>query len=310
MMHVVPSLLLFWGSIAVGYAARRARWLPPDFAPRCLRCIATWIAPPTALLSMWVLDFTHLTLLSLPFLGLAVSMASLLPAWWLARRWALSGPRRGSWLLSALFSNVGYLGALIAFALWGEQAYGLCTMYFLFFGTIVYTLGYTIGGRYGAASSTVAPLATNSWEWWHWTPMVGTLIGLSLSFGGVARPLVLGPFNRALIPLLTGAYLFTVGTTMRCSRVGAYWREGLWMSAIKLLYAPLIGTTLAWLFGYQHLLNGLVFRVAVLESAMPTAITSLTLPALFRLDQDFANSLWIITTLASMLVIPLLLWRL
>ena len=306
MNRLISSFCLFWGSIILGYLARRLRLLPPTFAPDVIRWLASWIAPPVVLLAMWVIELHHVALISLPFVGLAVSVASVLPAWWLMRRWQLSNGQRGSWLLAAFFSNVGYLGAIVAFAVWGEQAYGLCMLYFLFFGVLVYTVGYHIGDRYGT-STTAEARAAKPLELWRWTPMVGTVVGLALSWWRVPRPPVLTAVNHALIPLLTGVYLFTVGTTFHFSRVGRHWRPALWMSAIKLVYAPLVGGLLAWWLGYRHLLHGVVWRVTILESAMPTAITSLTLPALFGLDQDFANGLWIITTLCSMLVIPLLL---
>lgn len=306
-MHIGGSLLLFWGSIFLGYAARRARFVTPAFAPRFIRFMASWIAPPVVLSAMWAVDFTRLTLVSLPFVGLAVAAASAAPAIWLGRRWRLPGPRYGSWLVAALFSNVGFLGALVAFAAWGEEAYGLCTLFFLFFGVVVYTVGYAVGDRYGAHRSEAA-LAQRQLELWRWTPMAGTLVGMGLSWAEVPRPLLLAAVNQALIPLMTGLYLFTVGTTLHLSRVRMFVREGLWMSVIKLVYAPLVGALLGWALGYHRMMDGLVFRITVLESAMPTAITSLTLPALFRLDQDFANSLWVITTLCSMVVIPLLFW--
>lgn len=307
-VSISSSLLLFWGSIALGYLARRARFVTTTFAPTTIRLLAASVAPPVAMLSMWIVDLKHLTLMGLPFIGVTVSVLSLLPAWWLARRWQLNGPQRGSWLVGAFFSNVGFLGALVAFAVWGESAYGLCTLYFLFFGLTVYTVGYGIGERYGHL--TTDEQRPSQLELWRWTPMVGTLAGLGLSWFEVSRPSFLGPINRALIPVLTGTYLFIVGTTLHVGRVGRYVREGLWMCAIKLLYAPLVGAGLAWLLGYHHAPDALAFRVVVLEAATPTAITSLTLPALFGLDQDFANSLWVITTLASMAVIPLLLWLL
>ena len=271
-MHIGSSLALFWGAILLGYAARRARFVTLTFAPQMTRWLATWVAPPVALLAMWANEFTRLPVISLPFIGLAVSCASLAPAWWLMRRWRLSKPRAGSWLLSAFFSNVGFLGALVAFAVWGERAYGLCTLYFLFFGLGVYTVGYGIGDRYGASVPVESPGARQL-ELWRWTPMVGTLAGVALSWRGVPRPVVLTAINHALIPLMTAAYLFIVGTTMHMSRVGRFWREGLWMSAIMLVYAPLVGAALGAWWGYRHLPDPLVWRVVLLESAMPTAIT-------------------------------------
>lgn len=302
-MSLSASLYLFWSALICGYAARRFRWLPGDFAPRCVQWMAAWVAPPVALLAMWVVDLRSVTLIGLPLLGVVVSFASLLPAWLLAPRLHLTGPRLGSWLVAAFFSNVGFLGALVAFTVWGEAAYGLCTLFFLCFSLLVYTIGYGIGDRYGTRPRD----GRSSWELWRWAPMVGTITGLTLSWWQVPRPPVLAPLNHALIPVMTGTYLFMVGTTMRFHHVGRHVRDGLWMSAIKLLWAPAVCALCAWLLGYHRLMDGLPFRVAVFEAAMPSAITSVTLPALFGMDQDYANSLWVVTTLCSMLSIPLLL---
>ena len=301
------SLLLFWGALGVGYGARRLHLVPPSFAAPCIRWLASFVAPPVILFAMWVVDLKHLALVSLPFVGLAVSGASLLPAWWLARRWQLPSSQRGSWLVSAFFSNVGFLGALIAFVVWGEGAYGLCQLFFLFFGPAVYTVGYGLAGRYAPRPDTAAPRRV---ELWRWAPMVGTLVGLALSWWEVPRPGFLTTVNRALIPWMTAIYLFTIGTMVHVSRVGRDVRPALWMCGIKLLYAPLVGAGLAWLLHYHTLQEGLVFRVVVLESAMPPALTSLTLTTLFALDQDFANSLWIVGAVLSMAVVPVVLWLL
>ena len=122
------GVCLFVGSLALGWALRRRGWLSERHANRVIRLTMRWLSPVVLCLSFWRLRFTDARLIWLPVIGCAVSGASLLPAWWYARRARLSAPQTGSFLTCAFFSNLGFLGAFIAFALYGEAAYGLAML--------------------------------------------------------------------------------------------------------------------------------------------------------------------------------------
>ena len=49
---------------------------------------------------------------------------------------------------------------------------------------------------------------------------------------------------------------------------------------------------------------GLPFKVLVVVSFMPVAFNALVPPALYGFDLDLANSAWIVTTLALLVIVP------
>ena len=214
-------------------------------------------------------------------------------------------PQAGSFLTCALFSNLGYLGAFTAFALFGEPGYALCMLYLVFFTPSFYTLGFAIASRYGRSGAASA-LADASDRELRVYPFAGMLAGALLSLTGVPRPLWLAQLNHLLIPLSTAVYLVAVGSQVTPASPRPWLRPCLVMSGIKFLYTPLI----AWLFASAVHLHGLPRLIVLLQASTPVAVSPLVLPLFFGLDRKLSNALWLFTTLAAIpwlaLIIPVL----
>ena len=282
---------LFVGSLAMGWALRRRGWLTEAHAKRVIRLTMRWLSPIVLCLSFWRLRFAGAHLAWLPVIGFAVSSSTLLPAWWYARRAQLSAPQTGSFLTCALFSNLGFLGAFIAFALYGEAAYGLAMLYLVFFSPSFYLLGFAIAKRFGQdrhpSTESAEPM-----EELRLYPFLGLLTGVVLNLAHVPRPAICEPINRLLIPIDTAIYLTAVGTYLRVESLGPWRQAGLAMSAIKFCYSPLIGWALVWL---AHL-EGLPRFIVLLQTSMPVALSPLMLTMLFGLDRRLATALFLMTT--------------
>jgi len=75
---------------------------------------------------------------------------------------------------------------------------------------------------------------------------------------------------------------------------------------IKFIGTPLLVICMARLMGYAEMDGGLPLKVTAILSAMPVAMTALVPPSLFRLDLDMANACWMFSTLALIVVLPVL----
>jgi len=296
---------LFLGSIAAGWWLNRRGKLTEARASRLVRFIVMGPSPLVLCLSFWRMDLTRWEPWLLPLLGTLISSATLLPAYFYIRQARLARPEAGSFLTCAFFSNLGYLGAFTAFALFGEVAYGLCVLYFVFFSPAFYTLGFWIGARYGhpAASSTITGAYHSELRLY---PFLGMLVGAALSLLEVPRPAVFEQLNHVLIPVDTALYLLAIGSQLTLASPRPYLRPCLAMSGIKFLYTPLI----AWILLSLLQVQGLPRLIVLLEASTPVAVSPLVLPLLFGLDRKLANALWFFTTLIAipwlLLVIPLL----
>ena len=288
--RLLSGLGLFVASLASGWWCGRRGWLPEPRAAAVIRLVVTRLSPVVLCLSFWGREALTPRLALLPLIGLAVALSTLLPAWAYARMAQLTRPQTGSFLTCAMFSNVGYFGALIAFALYGEAAYSLAVIHLLFFSPSFYTVGLTLATRYGSSpGGASASLFSDELRIY---PVIGLGLGCLLSLARVPRPEALGALNHALIPLDTALYVAAVASQVRWSLARPWVGPMAAMSAIKFVYSPLI----AWALVSWAGLSGLPRLVVLLQSAMPVGVSPLMLPTLFGLDKRLAHTLWIVTT--------------
>lgn len=305
LLRVVLSQILFLGSLAFGWWLHRRGVLNQAGAARLVRFIVMGPSPLVLCLLFWHMDLRDWRPWMLPLLGAMISAATLLPSWLYAKRAKLTRPETGSFLTCAFFSNVGYLGAFTAYALFGEIAYGLCLLYLLFFTPCFYTLGFAIASRYGHPKTPVGFGAAFKDEL-RLFPFVGMLTGAALSWAQVPRPAVFETLNQVLIPLDTAMYLTAIGSQLTLESPRPWLRSCAAMSGIKFIYTPAVAWGLVTIFGVQ----GLPRLIVLLQASTPVAVSPLVLPLLFGLDRRLSNALWLFTTAAALpwllLIIPLL----
>jgi predicted permease len=108
------------------------------------------------------------------------------------------------------------------------------------------------------------------------------------------------------LPAAVCLYAYSIGLTLRLGRIGGYVREIAVIGGTKFALGPLLGMAVVFLLGQWQAADGLVWRVAVIEGAMPVGVFATVIANLFDLDRDLANSAWVLTTLATAAVIPVL----
>jgi hypothetical protein len=299
------SLLLFVGSLALGFWLHRRGRLSEAGASRLVRFIVKGPSPLVLCLSFWQMNLRSFEPWLLPVLGALISFAALIPAAVYLRWSGLDRPQQGSFYTCAFFSNLGYLGAFTAFAMFGEAGYALCMLYLVFFTPCFYTWGFWIAARYGHAKST-GGFGSAFKDELRLYPFVGMLLGVLLNVAGIPRPQPLEWLNHALIPADTALYLIAIGSRLTFVSPRPWLRPCLVMSGIKFLYTPAV----AWLLLTLFRIEGLPRFIVLLEASTPVAVSPLVLPLLFGLDRSCANALWLFTTVAAIpwlaAVIPLL----
>lgn len=299
------SLILFLGSLTLGWWLHRRNVLTEARASRIVRWLVAGPSPVVLCLSVWRMNLRSIEPWILPFLGALISASTLAPAWFYARRANLTRPQVGSFLTCAFFSNVGYFGAFTAFALFGEAAYGLCMLYLIFFSPCFYTLGFGLAAHYGQAGRS-SGLANAFNDELRFVPFIGLVVGSALSLAGVPRPVPLEWLNHLLIPTDTALYLIAIGSQLRFASPRPWLAACAAMSGIKFLYTPLV----AWLLLHLVPLDRLSRFVVLLEASTPVAVSPLVLPLLFGVDRRLANALWLFTSLVAVpwfiFIIPVL----
>ena len=296
--------------LGLGYLARRLGMLKADTSRHISRAAILTLEPITVLAGCWLLAIASAGgALLVPVIGALVSLGLLGVAFVGAAVLGLEGPRRGAYLNCGMMSNIGMsLGGFICYMFLGVQGQGLSVLYTAHFLPVCFTLGVILASHYArrgeaTAGQTLRGVARNPLVL---VPNSALVVGLALNAAGVAVPAWVGPFNAAVVFAVVGVHSFSIGLTLRLGRVGAYWREAVTLAATKFALGPLIAAAVVSLLGQWGAYGGTLWRVALIEGAMPVAIFATVVSNIFGLDRDLANSAWVITTLACAPVIPVL----
>jgi malonate transporter and related proteins len=136
--------------------------------------------------------------------------------------------------------------------------------------------------------------------------VISTLIGMFLSALGLRMPGPLAAYLNILAGALTPCALFAIGLGLSLDGLRANIRPASLLSAVKLVIMPLILYGLTMLLG----LDPLYTIAAVICAAVPTAKTVYILSGEYRCEEMMVASTVSMTTLASIVSLPVWLYAL
>ena len=201
--------------------------------------------------------------------------------------------QKGVWRYTMGFPNVGYIGYPVAVALFGQGAMFYAAILALPFNLLTFTLG---------------PLMLGGGARFHWKQVVSpctcaSVLALFLALTRLRPPALVGEMlnfvGSLTVPLalvLVGSLL--AGLPMQQMLGGAR----VWvLSAVRLLVMP----AALWLVLRNLAMDPLVMGIAVTQMAMPTAINGTILCMAYGGDSEAMAQITFMTTLASIVTIPL-----
>ncbi|OIO39736.1 MAG: hypothetical protein AUJ75_00950 [Candidatus Omnitrophica bacterium CG1_02_49_10] len=309
----IPQILYIltvpFGGLALGYIFKLKGYLQGEWPNHIMRYVVMFISPVIMCISFWKLHIPNIKILTLPLVGLSVTLLSIPPAIFISSKYKLTRRQKGSVVTTAMFSNIGYtMGGFLAFVLLGEKAFNLTILYILYYSPFFYIVGFYMAERYGlSGKNLIGEIIRKTFtQGIRLMPLLGLFIGGILSLSGVERPAIFYRINSILVPAATFAILFAAGLNLRLSKIPQRLGICLWMSFIKFVYSPALALLLAYLLGYGAIDGGLPLKVVFIESSMPVAVSSLMLPSMFNLDQDISNFVWLFTTILLIPIIPVI----
>ncbi len=208
-----------------------------------------------------------------------------------------SGSSKTTLLATSLFPNNGNMGlSIVSFAL-GTGGLARAVIYMLGSSILMFCLGPAILKGQGFISGLKLILKL---------PLIWALLfGITLRTFSENIPFQLDlgiqKVGAAAIPIA----LILLGMQLAITRFKFGFLE-LMAASVRLLIAPGI----AYAVGNLLHLTGLDLQVLVLQSAMPTAVSSLVLVSEFGGDKDFTARVIVTSTLLSFISIPMILWLL
>ena len=300
----ISGILVILGMILVGFVIGEKGWFD-DKSRGLIAKLVTQIALPCYMLYTITQRFTAADLLKmLPALRFpALSMVVLLGiATAVARIFAVRQDRRGLFISMFFNSNTIFVGLPINQALFGDASIPYVLIYYMCNTTFFWTLGTYLIQRDGEGEAqfdfkTSVKIVFSP-------PLMGFLLGLVMVMLQMKLPAFLDSDLQYLGNLTTPLSMIFIGLSV--SHVGVkqliLGKDQLLILLGRFVVAPLLMATIV----YWAPLPSLMKQVFIIQSAMPVMTNAPVVARLYRADSDYAAVMVTETTLATMVVIPIL----
>jgi malate permease and related proteins len=236
-----------------------------------------------------------------PFVAWAAMIAGVALGWiWISicgGRSLWSGATQGSFLLSAMAGNTGYLGYPIVLALVGQKYFAWALFYDLFGSALgTYGLGVSVAAYFGGHARTLGQWLKQMLKN---PPLWGFLVGLWVRNFPLVPPVEQG--LKAIAWGIVFISLVMIGMRLAQASLKQELAKLLPSLGIKMLLVPLILG-----FGLSRMgLNGAVLLILVLQMSMPPAISTLLLAEVYQLDRDLTVTALVLGVLLLLFLLPI-----
>lgn len=224
------------------------------------------------------------------YYGLGFFSAALVP-----RLLGGTAKQQGVWRYSLIFSNMAFIGYPVSVALFGQEALFYAVILVLPFNLLSYSLGPLM----------LAGQAKFRWQQLLSPCIVASVIALMMALFHINVPALLGECLNFTGSLTTPLSLLLVGSLLADLPFGrAFTSPRLWaLAAFRLLILPIM----LWLFlKWTGIGTPLVANIAVILMAMPTALNGSMLAMEYGGDTECMAQSIFLTTLMSIITIPVL----
>ena len=268
--------VLFWVGVPISIVA---------FLRKAELSGEVWIAPIIAYLAV--------------FLGIILVLIALKTKFFFTQT-PLQKSTVGSFILTSIVGNTGYLGFPVTLSLVGDSYFAWALFYDLlgnFFAA--YGLGVLIGARFSDSIQENWQIAK--------TILINPALW-SFGFGFAFRESAIPDFFVALLDIsaMIAISLSLVLIGMRLSQLNSWDNLPLVTISltIKMLLIPLILGSALPIFG----ISGQAAKVIVLQMAMPPAFATLVIAETFNLDPNLCVSTLILGSILLLVTLPMWLW--
>ena len=302
LVYLLTDLIL---PLVVGYVLYQRRLLSDTAVNRLIRINVIVFFTLLSLFSVWALPLTRDLLLLPAFFALIILFPGFLSWRFLGRRFH-SPIDRGTHLISALLSNIGTLGGICAYIIYGERGFayaqigGACqnlTLVLLAFPAAQYF--YLLHKAHGRTARMEGRGFLGLLVSWNQLSILGMAAGLLLNIGGFARPPVLSEAFSYIIHVSAWFAMLPVGSLINIRRARHFFYLTADMILLRFLIVPLVTYAAAQLF----IRDPIVQNALVIFASVPAAINATLTARLYRLNVDYTIAVFLVTTILYLTVL-------
>ena len=309
-MNEINARLIYLGAdlilpLIVGYLLYQRRLLSDAAVNLLIRINVVVFFTLLSLFSFWALPLTRDLVILPAFFAFIILFPGFISWRFLGRRFH-SPIDRGTHLISALLSNIGTLGGICAYIIYGEPGFayaqigGACQnliLVLLAFPAAQYY--YLLHKNRGRSARLDGRAFLGLLISWNQLSLLGMAAGLLLNIFGAARPSVLSHAFSYLIHVSAWFAMLPVGSLINFRRARHFVYLTLDMIFLRFLLVPLVAY-----FAARLVISDPVIRNAlVLFAGVPAAINATLTARLYHLNVDYTIAVFLVTTVLYLTVL-------
>ena len=302
LVYLLTDLIL---PLIVGYLLYQRHLLSDAAVNRLIRINVIVFFTLLSLFSFWALPLTRDLLMLPAFFAFIILFPGFISWRFLGRRFH-SPIDRGTHLISALLSNIGSLGGICAYIIYGERGFAYAQIGGACQNLVLVLLAFPIAQYFyllHKARGRTPRLEGRSFLGllvsWNQLSILGMAAGLLLNASGVTRPPVLAEAFSYIIHISAWFAMLPVGSLINFRRARHFVYLTLDMIALRFLVVPLATFAAARLL----ISDPIVQNALVIFASVPAAINATLTARLYRLNVDYTIAVFLVTTVLYLTVL-------
>lgn len=302
---MTPLLTLFADVLAplcAGYFLHRSQKMSQGQCDFLMLLNVTALITVLNLSSFWLLPLDS-RLLLLPCLSVIMTLVSGLIAVKCFSRRFVSPLDQGAYIDCAMLGNIGTLGGICAFILYGEISFAYVQLFAVLQNVLLvvccFPLSQIYRDRYESEgkASPVRPSLRSLLFTKKQIGVLGMVAGLLLHYFNVPRPEIVNQFFHYLVHIQAWIAFTPVGYVISFQGAKAWYQK-----VVSLIPLRILVTAGIFLLAACFTKDATLLKTLLLAAAAPTAINAVITSRLFKLNVDLAVAGFILTTAVYILI--------
>lgn len=270
-----------------------------------IKIIGIFVLFPIAIVNMfWKMPEVPGNLLFYPLFGIVFLFTGGISALILSSKFQIHPLKAASVFVGGMFTNLGTIGGLICYVMFGTMGYLLANLFIVFEVFIYYLIGFPLS--YLISKDQVKDFKLDfsglKGKSYAFIQIFAIIVGLLLKWSSLAHPAIMDDVAGTIIPFVTGSIGFAIGITMKLGEINKNKREIALILTARHIIAPIVLLSFGFLTGMHNILDGIPIRVLLTLSFMPIGILASLPPVLYGFDLDLINSAWLVSMVLSMFI--------